>query len=62
MNVTYYLAGLLSGFSVACFFIGKQLYRYYIKNKMQQKQLNRMLKLNDEIKKSIHSESVEFSK
>ena len=62
MNVTYYLAGLLSGVSVASFFIGKELYRYYIKNKVQEKQLGRMLKLNDKIKKSLLTESVETSK
>jgi hypothetical protein len=62
MNVTYYLAGLLSGVSVAAFFIGKELYRYYVKSKVQQKQLNRMLKLNDKIKKSILSESFEILK
>jgi len=62
MNVTYYLAGLLSGVSVASFFIGKELYRYYIKNKVQEKQLGRMLKLNDKIKKSLPNESVETSK
>jgi hypothetical protein len=62
MNVTYYLAGLLSGVSVTSFFIGKELYRYYIKNKVQEKQLGRMLKLNDKIKKSLLVESLETSK
>lgn len=62
MNITYYFAGLLSGVSVATFFIGKELYRYYIKNKVQEKQLGRMLKLNDKIKKSLLTESVETFK
>jgi hypothetical protein len=62
MNITYYLAGLLSGVSVTSFFIGKELYRYYIKNKVQEKQLGRMLKLNDKIKKSLLVESLETSK
>ncbi len=62
MNVTYYLAGLLSGVSVATFFIGKELYRYYIKNKIQEKQLRRMLKLNDKIKKSYSIEGSEMMK
>lgn len=62
MNLTYYIAGLLSGISVASFFTGKELYRYYIKNKVQEKQLKRMLKLNDKIKKSFLAESVETSK
>jgi hypothetical protein len=51
MNVTYYLAGLVSGVSVTSFFIGKELYRYYVKSKVQEKQLNRMCKLNDKIRK-----------
>lgn len=62
MNITYYLAGLLSGVSVATFFIGKELYRYYIKNKVQEKQLKRMLKLNDKIKKSFSIETSAVSK
>jgi uncharacterized membrane protein YciS (DUF1049 family) len=62
MNVTYYLAGLLSGVSVASFFIGKELYHYYVKSKVQQKQLNRMLKLNDKMKKSQMMHSVKLSK
>jgi hypothetical protein len=52
MNFTDYLAGLLTGVSVASFFIGKELYHYYVKSKIQQKKLNRMLKLNDKIQKS----------
>jgi uncharacterized membrane protein YciS (DUF1049 family) len=59
MNVPYYVAGLLSGVSMAGFFIGKELYRYYIKSKVQEKQLRRMLKLNDKIKKSALVEGVE---
>jgi len=62
MNVTYYLAGLVSGVSVATYFIGKELYRYYIKNKVQEKQLKRMLKLNDKIKKSYLIETGELVK
>lgn len=52
MNSMYYFAGLLSGFSLASFFIGKELYRFYIKNKILEKQLNRMMKLNDKVQKS----------
>ena len=39
MIITYYFAGLLSGISLASFFIGKELYRFYIKNKVQKKQV-----------------------
>lgn len=61
MNFTYFLTGLLSGICVASFFIGKELYRFYIKNKIQKKQLDRMAKLNDSIKKSFYFESNEMS-
>ena len=61
MDITYFLAGLLSGISIASFFIGKELYRFYLKNKIQKKQLDRMAKLNDKIKKSLFFESNEMS-
>lgn len=51
MDITYYFIGLLTGISVTAFFIGKELYKYYTKYTIQQKQLNRILKLNDNIKK-----------
>ena len=54
MNITYYLIGVLTGFSLSTFFIGKELYKYYTKYKVQQKQLDRILKLNDKIKE-IHN-------
>lgn len=50
-TITYYLIGLLTGVSVTTFFIGKELYKYYTKYTIQQKQLDRILKLNDKIKK-----------
>ncbi|WP_281224934.1 hypothetical protein [Flavobacterium aquiphilum] len=53
MIITYYFAGLLSGVSIASFFIGKELYRYYIKNKVQEKKIHRLLKLNEKIKNSL---------
>ncbi|MBC7846302.1 MAG: hypothetical protein H7Y10_07400 [Flavobacterium sp.] len=51
MDITYYFIGLLTGVSVTAFFIGKELYKYYTKYTIQQKQLDRILKLNDKIKK-----------
>lgn len=63
MNVTYYVAGFLSGICIAGFFIGKELYRYYIKDKVQKKQLNRLSKLNDKmkVKRTAQYESGELS-
>lgn len=51
MDITNYLIGLLTGVSVTTFFIGKEWYKYYTKYTIQQKQLDRILKLNDKIKK-----------
>jgi hypothetical protein len=59
MNITYYLAGVLTGVSAASFFIGKELYRYYIKNKIQKKQLDRMGKLNKKMKNTFSGETAE---
>jgi hypothetical protein len=61
MNITYYLAGLLSGISIASFFIGKELYKFYIKDKVQKKQLERMERLNKQIKKTFDMEAKELS-
>ncbi|MCW2118510.1 hypothetical protein [Flavobacterium sp. 7A] len=52
MNITYYLVGVITGASLSSFFVGKELYKYYIKYKVQRKQLDRILKLNDKIMKS----------
>ncbi|MBE8724555.1 hypothetical protein [Flavobacterium hungaricum] len=51
MDFTNYLIGLLTGVSVTTFFLGKECYKYYTKYTIQQKQLDRVLKLNDKIKK-----------
>jgi hypothetical protein len=58
--ITYYLIGLLTGVSLTTFFIGKELYKYYTKFKIQQKQLNRILKLNDKIKDFKNLNSIEL--
>ncbi len=50
MDINYFI-GLLTGVSVTTFFFGKELYKYYTKYTIQQKQLNRILKLNDKIQK-----------
>jgi hypothetical protein len=52
MNITYYLVGFLTGVSIATFFVGKELYKFYMKYTVQKKQLDRMMKLYDKIKKS----------
>ncbi|QOG00792.1 hypothetical protein [Flavobacterium sp. MDT1-60] len=57
MDITNYFVGLLTGVSVTTFFIGKEWYKYYTKYTIQQKQLDRLLKLNDKIKKIKHLSS-----
>ncbi len=52
MNIYLYLAGVLSGVSVAGFFLGKELYRFYIKNKIQRKQLDRMNRLLAKVRRT----------
>ena len=46
-----FILGLLSGLSIASFFIGKELYRYYIRNKIQNKQIERLKLLKQKTKK-----------
>jgi len=58
MDITNYFIGLLTGVSVTAFFIGKELYKYYTKYTIQQKQLDRILKLNDKIKKLKNFNSI----
>jgi hypothetical protein len=51
MDITNYFIGLLTGVSLTTFFIGKEWYKYYTKCTIQQKQLDRVLKLNDKIRR-----------
>ncbi len=59
MDITYYFIGLLTGVSVTTFFIGKEWYKYYTRYTIQQKQLDRILKLNDKINTFKHLETSE---
>jgi len=61
MDITYYFIGLLTGVSVSTFFIGKEWYKYYTKCTIQQKQLDRILKLNDKIQKIKNLDSIKTS-
>ncbi|WP_406844020.1 hypothetical protein [Flavobacterium soyae] len=62
MDITNYFIGVLTGVSVTTFFIGKEWYKYYTKYTIQQKQLDRVLKLNDKIKKLKNLSTVETPK
>ena len=61
MDITNYFIGLVTGVSLTAFFIGKELYKYYTKYTIQQKQLNRFLKLNDKNKKIKNLKSADTS-
>lgn len=60
MDITNYLIGLLTGVSVTTFFIGKEWYKYYTKYTILQKQLERVLKLNEKVKKIKNYSSKEI--
>ena len=62
MDITNYFIGVLTGVSVTTFFIGKEWYKYYTKYTIQQKQLDRVLKLNDKIKKLENLSTAETPK
>ena len=52
MSIVYYFAGLLTGVSISAYFLGKELYKVYIKNKVYEKKLIRMEKLNKKLQKN----------
>jgi uncharacterized membrane protein YdjX (TVP38/TMEM64 family) len=52
MSIVYYFAGLLTGASISAYFLGKELYKVYIKNKVQKKKLIRLEKLNKKLQRN----------
>lgn len=56
MNIVYYFMGLLSGASISAYFLGKELYKVYIKNKVNEKKLIRMEKLNKKLQRNFQSD------
>ena len=57
MNMVYYFAGVLSGATIATYFLGKELYKVYIKNKVYEKKLVRMEKLNKKLQRNFEFEN-----
>ncbi len=53
MNIVYYFSGVLSGATVTAYFFGKELYKFYIKNKIYEKKLIRIEKLNKKLERNI---------
>lgn len=50
MMIIYFIAGSISGISIASFFIGKELYRFYNKNTELKKQIEKLNKLNNKMR------------
>jgi len=45
----YFISGVIAGVSASSYLIGKELYSYYKKNTLQEKQLMRLRKLNHQL-------------
>jgi hypothetical protein len=45
----YFISGIITGVSASSYLIGKELYGYYRKNTLQEKQLMRLRKLNHQL-------------
>jgi len=45
----YFISGFIAGVSASSYLIGKELYAYYRKNTLQEKQLMRLRKLNHQL-------------
>lgn len=45
----YFISGMIAGVSASSYLIGKELYAYYKKNTLQEKQLMRLRKLNHQL-------------
>lgn len=52
MSIVYYFAGFLTGASISAYFLGKELYKVYVKNKVHEKKLIRLEKLNKKLQKN----------
>ena len=47
--IIYFVSGIVAGVSASSYLIGKELYAYYRKNTLQEKQLMRLRKLNHQL-------------
>ena len=60
MMTIYFLAGSISGISVASYFLGKELYRFYKKNIIQKKQLDHLHKLNEKMRIALNTQKIKM--
>jgi hypothetical protein len=51
--IIYFISGIIAGVSVSAYFIGKELFSFHRKNTLQEKQLDRMRKLNHQLSSKI---------
>jgi hypothetical protein len=51
--IIYFISGIIAGVSVSAYFIGKELFAFHRKNSLQEKQLDRMRKLNHQLSTKI---------
>jgi hypothetical protein len=47
--IIYFISGIIAGVSFSAYFIGKELFAFHRKNSLQEKQLDRMRKLNHQL-------------
>ena len=52
MILIIFISGLITGFAIASFFIGKELYKFYKRSKIQEKKIQRLIKLNINLSKN----------
>lgn len=50
MPLISFFIGSITGFSFASFFIGKEFYKFYKRSNIQEKKIQRLLKLNANIR------------
>lgn len=51
--IIYFVSGITAGVTISAYFIGKELFAFQRKNSMQEKQLDRMRKLNHQLSTKI---------
>ena len=51
--IIYFVSGITAGVTISAYFIGKELFAFHRKNSMQEKQLDRMRKLNHQLSTKI---------
>ena len=61
MALIPFFIGSVTGFAVASFFIGKEFYKFYKRSNMQEKKIQRLLKINAKIRENIDEGSRNIS-